>query len=81
MNRHFERLVGELLLEIEELALGAPALERAIVDGGDAGRIVAAVFKPSQCIDETLRYRLLADDPNYPAHLDTPLFPTIWRTF
>ena len=80
-DRPRKRLVGELLLQVEKLSLGTPPLQRALVDGGDAGGIVAAVLKPSQRIHKTLRYRLLADDPNNPAHSHTPLFPTIWRTF
>ena len=43
---------GEPQLQVLELALGAAALEMAVLDGGDAGRVVAAIFEPAQRVDE-----------------------------
>ena len=42
----------EPLLEVPELAGGPPAHQVAILQRGDAGRIVAAVFEPLQRVDE-----------------------------
>ena len=64
----WKRFAGELGLEIEELAFGAAAIELAVVDGGDAGRIIAAIFEPLQGVDETLRYGLVTDDADDAAH-------------
>jgi hypothetical protein len=47
-------------------------LEVTILDGGDAGRIVAAIFKPPQGIDEMLRDRRIAQDTYDTAHACQP---------
>ena len=47
-----ERLLEEPALEVAQLALGAAALQVAVLDGGDAGRVIAAVLEPAQRIDE-----------------------------
>ncbi|GMA75323.1 hypothetical protein GCM10025880_17400 [Methylorubrum aminovorans] len=50
-----QRRLGELALQVRELALGAPPVEPAMVQGGDAGGIVAAIFEPSQRLDQCVR--------------------------
>ena len=50
--RPCERLIGEPQLQVLELALGAAAVEVAVLDRGDAGGIIAAIFQPPQGIDE-----------------------------
>ena len=52
-----ERLGLQPLLEIDQLAFGAAAAEHAVLDGRDAGRIIAAIFEPFQRIDDKRRYR------------------------
>ena len=47
-----ERLLQQAPFEVAQLALGAAALEVAVLDGGDAGRIVAAILEPAQRVDE-----------------------------
>ena len=54
--------------EIAQFAFGATAAELAVLDGGDAGGIVAAIFKPLQCVDELARDRSFAEDANNAAH-------------
>ena len=54
-----ERLVQQAAFEIAQLALGAAALEVAVLDRGDAGRVIAAILEPAQRIDEIGRDRLL----------------------
>ena len=61
-------LVGEPQLEVLELALGAPAVEMAVLDGGDAGGIIAAIFEPPQRVDEIARHRLLSKNADDAAH-------------
>ena len=55
-------MVGEPQLQVLELALGAAAIEVAVLDGGDAGRIIAAIFEPPQRVDEIARHRLLSQE-------------------
>src|SRR6478735_1848082 len=55
--------------EIAQLAFGAPAPERAVLHGGDARGVVAAVFQPLQRIDELASDRSFAEDANNAAHL------------
>ena len=59
---------GQLRSRLRELALGAAALEPAVLERGDAGGIVAAVFKPLQRLDDLRRDRRLADDSDDAAH-------------
>ena len=61
-------LVGEPQLQVLELALGAPAIEVAVLDGGDAGRVVAAIFEPPQRVDEIARHRPSAKNADDAAH-------------
>ena len=68
-----QRLALEPLLEIAQLAFGAPPAELAVLDGGDAGRIVAAIFQPLQRVDQLFSNRTFAEDANDAAH--RPLLP------
>ena len=63
-----ERRGGELGLEVLKLALGAPALELAVLERRDARRIVAAVFEALQRIDDRARDRSRSENANNPAH-------------
>ena len=63
-----QRLVGEPQLQVLQLALGAAAIEVAVLDGGDAGRIIAAILEPPQRVDEIARHRLLPENANDAAH-------------
>ena len=63
-----ERRLGELDLEVAQLALGAPALQPPVLQRGDAGGIVAAVFEPLQRLDDLRRDRRLAEDADDAAH-------------
>ena len=72
-GRARKRLGFQLQLEIAQLAFGAAAAEMAVVDGGNASRIVAAIFEALQRIDELLSDRPLAEDANDAAH--RPLLP------
>src|SRR6185437_8987982 len=63
-----DRLLGETRLEPRELALGAAALDMAIDQRRDAGRIIAAIFEPPEPLDEQRRHLLTPDDANDAAH-------------
>ena len=71
-DRAIERLAREFLFQISELALGAPAREHAVLEGGDAGGIIAAVFEALERIDQQRRDRLAADDSDNAAHASGP---------
>ncbi|MFW8694273.1 MULTISPECIES: hypothetical protein, partial [Mesorhizobium] len=49
--------------------------ELAMLDGGDAGRVITAILKPLQRIDYERRNLRVADDSNDTAHADSPRFP------
>ena len=63
-----QRLARQPRLEIDQLALGAAALDVAVHQGGDAGRIVAAILEPLQRVDQQGRDGRLADDSDDAAH-------------
>ena len=64
----FQWLGTQPLVEVDKFALGAPPGQHPALKRCDAGRIVAAIFKPLQRIDEERSNRLKADNPNNPAH-------------
>ena len=67
-----QRLAVQPRLEIAELALGAPARQRAAFERGDAGGIVAAIFEALERIDKLPRHRLAAENSNNPAQGGLP---------
>ena len=68
-----QRLTLEPFLEIAQLAFGAPPAEMAVLDGGDARGIVAAIFQTLQRVDQLFGNRSFAEDTNDAAH--RPLLP------
>ena len=67
-DRALQRLGLQSVEEIDQLALGAPAGQPAVLQRRDAGGIVAAVLQPFQRVDEAIRHRLAADDPDDSTH-------------
>ena len=63
-----ERLAFQALLQRLQLAFGAPAPERAVIQGGDAGGIIAAVFEALERFDQMAGDRLTPDNSDDPAH-------------
>jgi hypothetical protein len=61
------------LLEIAQLAFSAPPPEMAILDGGHARGVVAAIFEALQRVNQLLGDRTFAEDANDAAH--RPLLP------
>jgi len=51
-DRAGQRLLHQPLLELYQLALGAPAVDVAVDQGGDAGRVIAAIFQALQRVDQ-----------------------------
>ena len=56
------------LSRLTKLTLGPAAIEHAKIERRDAGRIIAAVFQPLQCIHKQRRNLLTPDNSNDPAH-------------
>ena len=67
-DRAGQRFAAKTRLEVYELAFGAPALDVAVDQGGDAGRIVAAIFQALQRLDQQGGDGCLADDSDDAAH-------------
>src|SRR6516225_6939224 len=55
-------------LQVLELALGATPVQTAVLDGGDARRIIAAIFEPAQGIDESAGHRIRSEYADDAAH-------------
>ena len=72
-DRAGQRLAAETRLEVHELAFGAPALDVAVDQGGDAGQVVAAIFQALQRLDQQGGDGCLADDSDDAAHVRFPL--------
>ena len=63
-----ERVVHEKVGQVHQLADGPPPLQMAVVHGGDAGAVIAAIFEPPQRLDHAIRDRARADDADDAAH-------------
>jgi hypothetical protein len=63
-----ERLGGQLFFESVQLAFGAAAGHRAMVERGDAGRVIAAIFEALQRVDQLARDRRIPENSNDSAH-------------
>ena len=64
----FERLRVDRLLEVDELARASAALDLPVADDGDARRVVTAIFKPPQSVDEDGHDFLRAEISDDSAH-------------
>ena len=67
-DRARERLGLEPRLQVHQLAFSAAAVDVAVHQGGDAGRIVAAILEPLQRVHQERRDRRFADDADDAAH-------------
>src|SRR5262249_24518467 len=54
--------------ERTQLAFRATPAERAVVERGNAGRIIASVLKALEGVDQLLCNRFRSQDSYYPAH-------------
>ena len=61
--------------ERDQLADGAAAAEAAVVHGGDAGAVVAAVLEPLQRLEDQRRDLVPAEDRDDAAHQAGRLWP------
>src|SRR5580693_6296831 len=68
-----KRLEADDFFKVTQFAFRAPQLQLVPVAGdGDSGRVVAAVLKPPQTLDNDRNYFLLADIANNSTHAGTP---------
>ena len=63
-----ERLLRQALFQRGELALGASAAERAVIQSGDTGGVVAPVFEAFERLDQMAGNRLASNNSDDPAH-------------
>ena len=69
-----KRFAGEPLLQVLELALGAPARQRPALERRNAGGVVAAILQALERIDELARDGLTPENSNDPAQ--SGLYPS-----
>ncbi len=62
-------MVGKPQLQVLELALGAAPIEMAVLDGGNARGVVAAILEPAQRVDDLARHRLLPENADDATHV------------
>src|SRR6516165_2538642 len=65
-----ERVFAQSRFQIFQLAFGAPPLEFVALQRRDACRIIAAILKPLEGIDQLLRDRAASQDADNSAHAD-----------
>ena len=67
-DRSAQGFACEFLLQVFKLALRAPPHQRAVLQRGNAGEVVAAIFEALERVDQERRNRLAADYPDDAAH-------------
>src|SRR5207253_3951178 len=64
-----ERFLPQDFFEVAQFSFGAPNLElMALVDNGDAGRVVATVLKLTQAVDYQRHHLFVSDVSDYSTH-------------
>src|SRR5690606_18811701 len=63
-----DRLAHEQVRERDELAHRAPAVEPAVVDGGDPGAVIAAILEPLETLEDQRRRLVIAEDSHDATH-------------
>jgi hypothetical protein len=63
-----QRLFGQHLAQVDQLALGAAARSSRLDDRGDAGRVIAAIFQPLQAVEQPIGNGVIAQDSNDSTH-------------
>jgi hypothetical protein len=76
-----ERIACEPRFEVAQLALGTPAGELTVFQGGDAGRIVSSVFEPLEGMEERARDRLTSENAHNSAHTSSGLLSLVVRVY
>src|SRR5579883_477255 len=64
-----QRLAAQPLLEVLQLALGAPPLEMVALQRRNPGEIIAAIFQPLEGTDQLLRNRRARQNTDNATHL------------
>jgi len=71
--RSVQRLQADHFFQVVQLAFGAAYLQTISVTGhGNPGRIVAAIFQPSETVEDDRNNALLPDVTNNPTHTENP---------
>jgi hypothetical protein len=70
-----QRLALQPRFQVTELAFGAAARQRPMLQRGNTGRIVTPVFEALERVDQLPGYRLTAENPNNPAQVALPPHP------
>ena len=60
--------------QVGQFARRAPPVHHAVVDGGNPGAVVAAILKPPEAIDKSIRHRLTRNNADDAAHGYLPFF-------
>jgi uncharacterized protein (UPF0261 family) len=63
-----ERLAFQAFLQRLQLAFGAPTAKRAVIQGSDAGRVIASIFEALERFDQMPGDWLTPDYSDNPAH-------------
>ncbi len=67
-DRSAQRLARQLAGQVFEFSFRSTARQLAMVDGADAGAIVAAIFEALEAVEQPLRDQRFPDNRNDPAH-------------
>jgi len=77
-DRAGQRIGGKLARQIDQFPRGAATIDHPVVNGGDPGGIIAAIFQPPQPVEQSLRHVFLAQNAYDAAH-ETPRSSRVCR--
>jgi hypothetical protein len=68
-----KRTFAQVVLEVDQLALGTPHLEHIAFEDRHARRVVAAVLEPTEAVDQYIRGPLFSTDITHDStHTNSP---------
>ena len=67
-DRAIQGLPRETLLQVPQLAFGTQTGQMPVLERGEAGRVITAIFKPLERVDQRRRNRLMTENPDNSAH-------------
>src|SRR6056297_490086 len=68
-----QRFMHQEIRQVHQLADRAPPVQPAVIQRGDPGAVIAAIFQPSQRLNQCRRNFMRPEDPYNTAHYSAPL--------
>ena len=76
-----QRFMNQQIGQVDQFADSATAVQSSGVHGGDAGAVVAAIFKPAKCFYQNRRNFMVPKNPHNSTHYDLSFWDLAFLAF